>query len=158
PAGAPVARVHPVPRHARLPADVSRALSFVRISNLTKRFGDLVAVDGVSLEVAEGHTLALLGPSGCGRTTILRCLGGLETADAGAIEMAGKPVFDADAGVDLMPEERALGIVFQSYAVWPHMTVADNVAFPLTVRGVAKGEVKDRTARILELVGLAAAK
>jgi iron(III) transport system ATP-binding protein len=133
-------------------------VAFVRIRNLTKRFGDLAAVDGVSLDVAEGHTLALLGSSGCGKTTILRCLAGLETGDDGVIEIAGKPVFDKAAGIDLMPEQRALGIVFQSYAVWPHMTVAENVAFPLKVRRIAKSEIKERTERILDLVGLAAAK
>ena len=132
-------------------------MAFLSIRNLRKRFDSLVAVDGASLEVEEGHTLALLGPSGCGKTTILRCLAGLETADEGAIEIAGKPVFDHAAGINLMPEERELGIVFQSYAVWPHMSVAENVAFPLMVRGVPKQETKDRTARILELVGLTAA-
>ena len=69
-------------------------MAFVRIKDLRKRFGDLVAVDGVSFEVEHGHTLALLGPSGCGKTTILRCLAGLEAGDAGAIEIAGKMVFD----------------------------------------------------------------
>jgi iron(III) transport system ATP-binding protein len=133
-------------------------VSFVRIRNLRKSFGGLVAVDGVSLDIEEGHTLALLGPSGCGKTTILRCLAGLETADDGAIEIAGQPVFDHAAGINLMPEQRELGIVFQSYAVWPHMTVAENVAFPLKVRCVAKDEMRDRTARILELVGLNAAR
>ena len=128
---------------------------FVRIRDLRKTFGELTAVDGVSLAVEEGHTLALLGPSGCGKTTILRCLAGLETADAGAIEIAGKAVFDHAAGVNLMPEQRELGIVFQSYAVWPHMTVAENVGFPLKVRGVAKVEAAQRTARVLDMVGLA---
>jgi ABC-type Fe3+/spermidine/putrescine transport system ATPase subunit len=132
-------------------------VAFLSIRNLRKRFDGLVAVDGVSLEVEEGHTLALLGPSGCGKTTILRCLAGLETADEGAIEIAGKPVFDHEVGINLMPEQRELGIVFQSYAVWPHMSVAENVAFPLMVRGVPKQETKERTARILELVGLTAA-
>ncbi len=132
-------------------------MAFLRISDLRKSFGDLVAVDGVSLAVEEGHTLALLGPSGCGKTTILRCLAGLETADAGAIEIAGKPVFDHAAGVNLVPEQRELGIVFQSYAVWPHMTVAENVGFPLKVRGVARAEVAKRTARVLDMVGLASA-
>jgi ABC-type Fe3+/spermidine/putrescine transport system ATPase subunit len=132
-------------------------MAFLSIRNLRKRFDSLIAVDGVSLDVEEGHTLALLGPSGCGKTTILRCLAGLETADEGAIEIAGKPVFDHAAGINLMPEERELGIVFQSYAVWPHMTVAENVGFPLMVRGVSKRETKERTARILELVGLTAA-
>jgi iron(III) transport system ATP-binding protein len=132
-------------------------VAFLRISGLRKTFGDLVAVDGVSLAVEEGHTLALLGPSGCGKTTILRCLAGLETADAGAIEIAGKPVFDHDVGINLMPEQRELGIVFQSYAVWPHMTVAENVGFPLKVRRVARAEAASRTARVLDMVGLASA-
>jgi iron(III) transport system ATP-binding protein len=132
-------------------------VAFLRISGLRKSFGDLVAVDGVSLAVEEGHTLALLGPSGCGKTTILRCLAGLETADAGAIEIAGKPVFDHDAGINLVPEQRELGIVFQSYAVWPHMTVAENVGFPLKVRRVARAEAASRTARVLDMVGLASA-
>jgi iron(III) transport system ATP-binding protein len=133
-------------------------VAFVRIKELRKRFGDLIAVDGVSFEVEDGHTLALLGPSGCGKTTILRCLAGLETGDAGAIEIAGIVVFDHAAGVNLMPEQRGLGIVFQSYAVWPHMTVAENVGFPLKVRRVAKAELVARTSRILDMVGLAAAK
>jgi iron(III) transport system ATP-binding protein len=132
-------------------------VAFVRIKNLTKKFGAQLAVDGVSLDVAEGHTLALLGPSGCGKTTILRCIAGLETADGGSIEIAGIPAFDAKTGVNLMPEQRELGIVFQSYAVWPHMSVADNVGFPLKVRRVAKAEIAARVARILDLVGLAAA-
>ena len=133
-------------------------MAFVRINNLVKRFGDLVAVDDISLDVGEGHTLALLGPSGCGKTTILRCIAGLETADAGAIEIAGATVFDHAARINLMPEQRELGIVFQSYAVWPHMSVADNVGFPLKVRRVAKAEIAERVARVLDLVGLGTAK
>jgi ABC-type Fe3+/spermidine/putrescine transport system ATPase subunit len=133
-------------------------VAFERINGLRKRFGELVAVDGVSFSIDQGHTLALLGPSGCGKTTILRCLAGLETGDAGAIEIAGETVFDRSAGIDLVPEARRLGIVFQSYAVWPHMTVAENVGFPLKVRRVAKAEVTARTARILDMVGLAGAR
>ena len=132
--------------------------AFVSIRNLTKRFGDQVAVNDISLNVAEGHTLALLGPSGCGKTTILRCLAGLETPDSGHISLAGNVVFDDAARVNLMPERRELGIVFQSYAVWPHMSVAENVGFPLKVRGVAKAEYNDRVARILDIVGLAASR
>ncbi len=129
---------------------------FVSIRNLTKRFGDLVAVDDVSLSVGEGHTLALLGPSGCGKTTILRCIAGLETPDRGHISIAGRVAFDAATGVDLKPEQRELGVVFQSYAVWPHMTVEQNVGFPLKVRKRPMSEQRDRVARILEVVGLAA--
>jgi len=132
-------------------------VAFVRVKELRKLFGELVAVEGVSFVVEAGHTLALLGPSGCGKTTILRCLAGLENADAGVIEIAGMTVFDRTAGVNLTPEQRGLGVVFQSYAVWPHMTVAENVGFPLKVRRVPRAEIAMRTGRILELVGLASA-
>jgi iron(III) transport system ATP-binding protein len=128
---------------------------FVQISGLTKRFGSHTAVNDVSFAVPRGSTLALLGPSGCGKTTILRCLAGLETPDAGVIRIDGRAVFDKAADVDLMPEKRELGIVFQSYAVWPHMTVIENVAFPLKVRGMAKAERLRRAGRVLETVGLA---
>jgi ABC-type Fe3+/spermidine/putrescine transport system ATPase subunit len=127
---------------------------FVKISHLTKRYGGLAAVDGVSLEVGKGHTLALLGPSGCGKTTVLRCLAGLEQPNEGFIEIAGNVVFDHKQRLDLLPEHRQLGIVFQSYAVWPHMTVAENVGFPLKVRNVPKAEREQRVRRILDTVGL----
>ncbi len=133
-------------------------MTFVQVKGLRKSFDALVAVDDVSFAVDVGHTLALLGPSGCGKTTILRCLAGLENADAGAIQIAGTTVFDCATGVNLMPEQRDLGVVFQSYAVWPHMTVAENVGFPLKVRRLPKTEVVARTDRILDMVGLAAAK
>ncbi len=132
--------------------------AFVKVRDLRKRFGDLAAVDGVSFEVGEGHTLALLGPSGCGKTTILRSIAGLETPEYGSIEIGGRAVFDGASRINLLPEERELGIVFQSYAVWPHMSVADNVGFPLRVRGVAKAERTARVDRILEIVGLSAAR
>ena len=130
--------------------------SFVSVRNLTKRFGEIEAVDDVSLAVGEGHTLALLGPSGCGKTTILRCIAGLETPDDGHISIAGRVAFDAAAGINLTPEQRELGVVFQSYAVWPHMTVAQNVGFPLKIRKRPQDEQRDRVARILEIVGLTA--
>ncbi len=133
-------------------------MAFVRVNGLRKLFGGLVAVDGVSFAVEASHTLALLGPSGCGKTTILRCLAGLENADSGVIGIAGRTVFDRAAGVNLKPEERDLGVVFQSYAVWPHMTVAENVGFPLKVRRYPKAEIASRTGRILDLVGLGGAK
>jgi len=132
--------------------------AFVKVENLRKRFGDLAAVDGVSFEVGDGHTLALLGPSGCGKTTILRSIAGLETPEHGSIAIGGRPVFDSASRTNLLPEERGLGIVFQSYAVWPHMSVADNVGFPLRVRGMAKTERAARVERILEIVGLSAAR
>jgi iron(III) transport system ATP-binding protein len=129
---------------------------FVTVRNLTKRYGKILAVDDVSLSVAEGRTLALLGPSGCGKTTMLRCIAGLETPEQGHIALAGRVAFDAATGVNLTPEQRALGIVFQSYAVWPHMTVAENVGFPLKVRKVPRPERDARVARILDVVGLSA--
>jgi iron(III) transport system ATP-binding protein len=130
--------------------------AFITVRDLVKRFGDVAAVDRVSFDVAESHTLALLGPSGCGKTTILRCLAGLETPEEGFIEIGGNVVFDSSRGINLMPEARQLGIVFQSYAVWPHMTVADNVGFPLKVRKVAKAEIRQRVTRTLDIVGLGA--
>ena len=130
--------------------------AFVTVRNLIKRFGELAAVDGVSFDVAESHTLALLGPSGCGKTTILRCLAGLETPEQGHIQIGSTVVFDSTTGINLMTETRQLGIVFQSYAVWPHMTVFENVGFPLKVRGVSKAQQRDRVVKILDLVGLGA--
>ena len=130
------------------------APTYVRVRGLIKHFGNYTALGGIGIEVAEGDTLALLGPSGCGKTTTLRCIAGLETPDQGSIEIGGKPVFDAARGIDLMPEQRELGIVFQSYAVWPHMTVAENVGFPLKVRRVPRQEAAAQTDEILDLVGL----
>jgi iron(III) transport system ATP-binding protein len=129
-------------------------MSAVRVQSLTKRFAAHAAVYEVTFEVPSGGTIALLGPSGCGKTTILRCLAGLETPDAGLISIDGTPVFDAMRGIEVAPERRGLGIVFQSYAVWPHMTVMENVAFPLKVRGVPMAERIERSSRILDMVGL----
>ena len=128
--------------------------SFVTITGVTKKFGDFTALDALSFSVREGGTLALLGPSGCGKTTMLRCLAGLETPESGFISIAGKVVFDSATGINLNPEERGLGVVFQSYAVWPHMSVVENVEFPLRVRGLSKDERRARAMEILEIVGL----
>jgi iron(III) transport system ATP-binding protein len=127
---------------------------FVTVRGLKKTFGSYTALNAISLSLEEGKTLALLGPSGCGKTTMLRCLAGLETASEGYIEIAGKVVFDSSRNINLMPEARQLGIVFQSYAVWPHMTVAENVGFPLKVRRTPKAEQAERVRRMLEIVGL----
>jgi iron(III) transport system ATP-binding protein len=127
---------------------------FLSVTGLEKSYGRHKAVNGVSLTVEEGHTLALLGPSGCGKTTMLRCIAGLETPEAGRIEIGDVCVFDAAQRINLQPEARGLGIVFQSYAVWPHMTVAENVGFPLKVRKIGSVERDQRVARILEIVGL----
>lgn len=139
---------------ADLPAVVGS--SFVRITGLVKRYGSHAAIDHVSFGVGEGHTLALLGPSGCGKTTMLRCIAGLDVPDEGRIEIGGQVVFDSARRINFASEARGLGIVFQSYAIWPHMTVAQNVGFPLRVRGMDKAEQRDRVRRMLDIVGLGA--
>jgi len=129
-------------------------MSSLRVRNLTRRYGTVAAAFEVSFEVPSGGTVALIGPKGCGKTTILRCIAGLETPDWGSIDIGGETVFDRTRGIDLPPERRQLGVVLQSFAVWPHMTVADNVAFPLKVRGAPMDEQRARAARMLDLVGL----
>ncbi|MEM4383400.1 MAG: ABC transporter ATP-binding protein [Candidatus Caldarchaeum sp.] len=122
------------------------------VLNLVKKFGRVNAVDGVTFNVEKGECLALLGPSGCGKTTTLRCVAGLEKADLGEIRIGGQVVFSKDTF--LPPEKRGVGMVFQSYALWPHMTVFDNVAYPLKIRKYQKTEIKNRVSHALELVGL----
>jgi iron(III) transport system ATP-binding protein len=127
----------------------------VALDRLSKRFDAEVAVNDVSLTVADGEFVTLLGPSGCGKTTTLRCIAGLERPDGGEVRIGGDIVASADRGIYLNPEDRNIGMVFQSYAVWPHMTVFDNVAYGLRVRRAPGHVVKQRTMRALELVGLA---
>jgi iron(III) transport system ATP-binding protein len=117
-------------------------LSNVSIRGLTKRFGGkspMVAIDNLDLEIEPGEFLVLLGPSGCGKTTTLRCIAGLETGEEGSIAIGDGTVFDASRGVNVPPNKRNLGMVFQSYALWPHMTVRKNIGYPLKTRGI-KGE------------------
>jgi iron(III) transport system ATP-binding protein len=132
----------------------------IQLVSLRKTYefrGQLVrAVDDVTLEAPEGKILTLLGPSGCGKTTTLRCVAGLERPDDGEIRFGDRVVFSRARGVFVPPEQRHIGMVFQSYAIWPHMTVFENVAYPLRVRRVAPGEVRRRVQAALELVGLAA--
>ena len=127
----------------------------VELDRLGKNFGTEAAVREVSLDVAPGEFVTLLGPSGCGKTTTLRCIAGLERPDAGAIRIGRQVVASAERGVFLNPEDRNIGMVFQSYAVWPHMTVFDNVAYGLRVRRAPVAVVRNRTMRVLELVDLA---
>ena len=130
----------------------------IRVTGLRKRFdsrrGSVVAMDDVSFEVPRGQFLTLLGPSGCGKTTALRSVAGLERPDAGEIEIAGRTVFSAAGGVFVPPNERNVGIVFQSYAVWPHMTVYGNVAYPLKPLHLGRDAERERVERVLDLVGL----
>jgi iron(III) transport system ATP-binding protein len=127
----------------------------VEWSHLSKHFGAEIAVNDVSLSVAPGEFVTLLGPSGCGKTTTLRCIAGLERPDAGTIRIGGEIVTSAERGIHLNPENRNIGMVFQSYAVWPHMTVFENVAYGLRVRRAANRVVQERTMHALQLVGLA---
>jgi iron(III) transport system ATP-binding protein len=124
----------------------------VTVDGVSKHFGGVRAVDAVSLTVADGKLLTLLGPSGCGKTTTLRMIAGLEQNDAGRIAIGDRVVSDAAAGVFMPPERREIGMVFQSYAIWPHMTVFANVAYPLEVRRLARSAVLERVAEVLRLM------
>ena len=112
------------------------------------------AIDGVSFAVPAGEIVVLLGPSGCGKTTTLRCVAGLEHPTSGEISIAGQVVSSPERGILVPPRLRDLGMVFQSYAVWPHMTVRQNVVYPLKHRRIARGEAKRMVDEVLELVGL----
>lgn len=127
----------------------------VTVEGLCKQFGAQYAVRNLDLDIRRGEIVGLVGPSGCGKTTTLRSIAGLETPDAGRITIDGETVVDTEAGLLVPSEKRRLGMVFQSYALWPHMTVYQNVAFPLRVRRVKRDEIQTRVASALELVGLA---
>lgn len=114
------------------------------IKNVTKRFGDVIAVNQVSLEIQPCSFLTLLGPSGCGKTTLLRCIAGLEDPDDGEIYIGDKLVFSARQGIILPPGQRNLGLVFQNYALWPHMTVYKNMTFALEIQKLPKPEMEQR--------------
>jgi iron(III) transport system ATP-binding protein len=114
------------------------------------------ALKGINLDLARGQFLTLLGPSGCGKTTLLRCVAGLETPDSGQIRIGDQTVFEGDTGIEVSASQRDLGMVFQSYAIWPHMSVFENVAFPLQYRrrGMDRSRVQSRVMECLELVRL----
>ena len=126
----------------------------VAVEGLEVAYGPVLAVDEVAFTVARGEHVTLLGPSGCGKTTTLRAVAGLETPRAGRIAIGGVEVFGA--GKNLPPEQRDISMVFQSYAIWPHMTVFENVAYGLRARGAAKANISTAVQRALALVGLEA--
>jgi iron(III) transport system ATP-binding protein len=129
-------------------------MAFLRIRNLHKAFGPVLAVDDLNLEIEEGEFFTLLGASGCGKTTTLRSIGGLEKPDAGEIYLGERCLVSRKQGIFVNPERREMGMVFQSYALWPHMTVFENVAYPLKLRWEKKPVIRDKVNAALDLVGL----
>ncbi|PVB59888.1 ABC transporter ATP-binding protein [Labrenzia sp. 011] len=126
------------------------------LHSISMSLGGNRVLDRINVDLAEGEVLGLLGPSGCGKTTLLRLISGLLLPDEGEIRIAGSTVAAPQTGIALPPERRGLGMVFQDYALWPHMSVAKNVAFPLEMQGVRAGTCKDRVVRALDRVGLGA--
>jgi putative spermidine/putrescine transport system ATP-binding protein len=124
--------------------------SFISFKEVTKRFAALTVVDHLDLDIARGEFVSLLGPSGSGKTTLLMMLAGFEQPSSGTIHVDGRRVDE------LPPYKRNMGVVFQSYALFPHMSVRDNIAFPLKMRGTTKGEIAERVARVLDMVKLGA--
>ena len=134
-------------------------MEFLRVEGLVKRFAaegqGAAAVNGISFAVPKGKLFTLLGPSGCGKSTTLRCIAGLERPEQGIITVDGRSQFDAENGIFVSPDKRGIGMVFQSYAIWPHMTVFQNVAYALEVQRTPREEARKRTMEALERVGLA---
>ena len=126
----------------------------IRLVNVTKRFGSVVAVDRLNLEIEKGECFSLLGPSGCGKTTTLRMIAGFEDLDEGEIQVGGRLFSSSYKRYYLPPEKRDFGMVFQAFAVWPHLNVFENVAFPLRIKKLSKSEMTERTRRALEHTGL----
>ncbi|MBB4120148.1 ABC transporter ATP-binding protein [Martelella radicis] len=127
-------------------------MSAIEIETVDKSFGKTSVLRGISLSIRSGEFVAVLGPSGCGKTTLLRALAGFEPIDRGSIRIGDTLL--SGKGRHVAPEERGIGVVFQSYALWPHMTVSGNVAYGLKIKGLGRGEREQRTARVLETVGL----
>ncbi len=122
--------------------------------NIEKQLGASPVLCGISFQLEQGEILALLGPSGSGKTTLLRAVAGLERPDAGKIELRGKVVFDAASGLEVPAEQRGLGLVFQSYAIWPHRSVFENVAYGLRLRHTPQADIRRRVEEVLERLGL----
>ena len=129
-------------------------MSQVRLEHLYKRYGDVTAVGDFNIDVADGEFISFLGPSGCGKSTTLRMIAGFERPTEGTITLGDTVVSSAESGVFMPPEKRDIGMVFQSYAVWPHMTVEENVVYPLKIQGVSREERKKRVEEALRMVHL----
>jgi iron(III) transport system ATP-binding protein len=126
-------------------------MAFIEIQSLFKRFKDVVAVNRIQLEINQGEMLTLLGPSGCGKTTTLRCIAGLEKPEGGDIVIDGQPMLSKGF---VPPSKRGLGMVFQNYAVWPHMKVFNNIVYGLKLQKISRQSIRERAQKVLELVGL----
>ena len=129
-------------------------MTSISITNLHKSFGTKTVLDHVSLEVQDGEFVCLLGPSGCGKSTLLRAIAGLESPEGGTVYLGDDAVFDGDNGINKAPEQRKLGMVFQSFALWPHKTVFENVAYPLKRAKTPKAEILERVRETLVMVDL----
>ena len=127
------------------------SIDFIQVS---KKIGNQQIIDRFNLHVPDGSFVSLLGPSGCGKTTCLRILAGLEKNDSGVILIDGEKISDPANRIEIPVEKRKMGMVFQSYAVWPHMNVFNNIAFPLKIAGVSKIQIKSRVEEILDIVEL----
>lgn len=129
-------------------------MSYVRLVNVTKRFGSVTAVDALNLEIGKGECFSMLGPSGCGKTTTLRMVAGFEDLDEGEIHVGDRLLSSRKGNYYLPPEKRDFGMVFQAFAVWPHLSVYENVAFPLRIRSLSSGEIERRTREALHHTSL----
>ena len=126
----------------------------IRLDGIVKGYPDHPVLHDLSLSIKKGECFTLLGPSGCGKTVLLRLIAGFESPEAGRIYIDDTPVYDAADGVDVPPENRGLGVVFQDYAVWPHMTVFENIAYPLKIAKRPKDEIKSRVMEMVDIVGM----
>ncbi len=129
-------------------------MATISLRNIRKSYGSHTVLDGLSLTIEHGECFTLLGPSGCGKTVLLRLIAGFEAPDAGSILIGDQAVTDIQAGIDLPPNDRGLGVVFQEYAVWPHMSVFDNIAYPLKLQNRPQAEIKDRVMEAVRQVNL----
>ncbi|OQY27468.1 MAG: polyamine ABC transporter ATP-binding protein [Candidatus Cloacimonetes bacterium 4572_55] len=130
-------------------------MASVSLNNITQKFGGIIAVNDFNLEIKDGEFISFLGPSGCGKTTCLRMIAGFDSSVSGRILIGDKPIFSKEENLFVPPEKRNIGMVFQNYAVWPHMNVFDNVGYPLKIRrGIEKKEIVERVHHALDLTNL----
>lgn len=129
-------------------------MDIIRMEGITKGYPDHPVLNDLTLSIKKGECFTLLGPSGCGKTVLLRLIAGFESPETGKIFIDDIPVNDMEEGIDVPPENRGLGVVFQDYAVWPHMTVFENIAYPLKIANVPKDEIQQRVMEMVDIVGM----